>query len=344
MDLSSILDSNYIPLSLAINFANYQINANKLTLTYYPYNNKKKGNKNIELLLINSNDLQLSANFVFLPLCSVENTEKYNSRTNLCERINDCDLVSLNALFCMEENTPLACKENYFLNIYSDGSTECKNSCEENLRTPGSPINMGICNADCLSSDELYNCPHNLNDLQNYESNFECVNNYYRVDYHCYKTKNSEDLETKGALFYSRCNYPFNFHYDFTNFVRQITNGYIIEIWFMIDNFICPWDNNQLYIFYAYPHSIFRKKESSEIKYYYQYLSTPETELNFIHNYEWNKIVIFADRNKNKITVYQNFDLHSSNIIDISITSTLSNSLILVFCSVNGGNEYYGRE
>ncbi len=338
MDLSSILDSNYIPLSLAINFANYEISGNQLTLTYYPYNNKKRGNEN-KVLTINPNDLQLSANFVFLPLCNAENTEKYNSRTNLCERINDCDLVSLNALFCMEENTPLACKENYFLNIYSDGSTVCKNSCEENLRTPGSPINMGICNADCLSSDELYNCPHNLNDLQNYESNFECVNNYYRVDYHCYKTQISESIENKGALFYSRCNYPFNFHYDFTSFLNKITNGYIIEIWFMIDNFICPWDDDTLYIFYANPHSIYRNKTSGEIKYYYKHESASENELNLIHNYEWNKIVIFTDINNKKITVYQNFDLHSSNIIEISFTSTLSKNLILVFCSVNGSND-----
>ena len=159
---------------------------------------------------------------------------------------------------------------------------------------------MGICNADCLSNDELYNCPHNLNDLQNYESSFECVNNYYRVDYHCYKTINDDFIETKGALFYSRCNHPFNFFYEFKDFLSKINYSYIIEIWFMIDNVICKWDDTPLYIFYAAPHYIYRKKVGSQIKYYYKYSSTLENELKLIHNYEWNKIVIFADNNKKK--------------------------------------------
>ena len=338
MDMSLISNSNYIPLSLAINFANYEISSNTIKLTYYSYKNNLKGTLHLTLNLINPDDLELSANFIFLPLCNIENSEKYNSIINLCERINDCDLISLNALYCMGENLPLACKDNYFLNIYSDGLTECKNNCEENLRTPGSPINMGICNADCLSNDELYNCPHNLNDLQNYESSFECVNNYYRVDYHCYKTINDDFIETKGALFYSRCNHPFNFFYEFKDFLSKINYSYIIEIWFMIDNVICKWDDTPLYIFYAAPHYIYRKKVGSQIKYYYKYSSTLENELKLIHNYEWNKIVIFADNNKKKITVYQNFELKSSNIITINLSSGLPRTLTLVFCSVNGAD------
>ena len=120
----------------------------------------------------------------------------------------------------MEENSPLICKPNYFLNILSDQSTVCKTTCDTNLRTPGSALNIGVCNADCLDSDILRNCPHTLSDLQNYVSNFECVISYPRVDYQCFiRTGNAN--ENKGALFYSNCNRPYNFNHffssDFTN-------------------------------------------------------------------------------------------------------------------------------
>ena len=341
MDLGVIKETPFPSLSLAINFADYTISGSNLKLNYKTYSAYyKKGSNSITVVLNQTNNLQLSSNFVFLPLCNAENNEKYNSEINLCERIDNCDLISLNALYCMDENTPLVCKTNYFLNINSDGSTTCKSSCETQLRTPGSALNFGICNAECLDSNILRNCPHNLNDLQNYPSNFECVSSYPRVDYQCY-VRSGLSNENKGALFYSNCNYPYNFQHTFSDdFIKKIKNGYIIELWFMIDNVICDWSDNskKYYILYAFPHKIYRQGN----KFFYVVLNANPHELTQVHLYEWNKFIIYADTINNQITIYQNFnfdlqDEHGNyNIIQFGTTPL--NTLSIHFCSCAGND------
>ena len=341
MDLSLMPSETFPALSLAINFANYVLTGASLKINYNTYSAYyKKGTSSVTVTLEDITNLQLSSNFVFLPLCKGENNEKYNSETNLCERIDHCDLVSLNAIYCMEENTPLICKENYFLNINSDGSTTCKSSCETELRTPGSALNIGICNAECLDSNILRKCPHNLNDLQNYPSNFECVTSYPRVDYHCY-VRSGLSNENKGALFYSNCNYPYNFQHTFSNeLLLRIKDGYIIELWFMIDNVICDWSDSsqKFYILYAYPHEIYRQGN----KFYYVVLNSSPHELKQVHLYEWNKFIIYADTKKNEITIFQNFNFDlkdedgNDNIIHFGTTPL--NSLSIRFCSCSGSN------
>ena len=341
MDLSITKDPPFPSLSLAINFANYTNTLTNLKIYFYRYSAYyKKGTDTISVSFDGSN-LQLSSNFVFLPLCNPDNNEKYNSEINLCERINNCDLIGLNALYCMDENTPLACKTNYFLNINEDNTISCKSSCETQLRTPGSALNFGICNAECLDSNILRKCPHNLNDLQNYPTNFECVSSYPRVDYHCY-VRSGLSNENKGALFYSNCNYPYNFHHTFSeSFIQKIKNGYIIELWFMIDNVICDWSDNakKYYILYAYPHQIYRQGS----KFYYVVLDSSPHELTQVQLYEWNKFIIYADTIKNEITIYQNFnfDLKDENgkynIIKFG-TSSL-NTLSITFCSCYGNTQ-----
>ena len=343
MDLSLMPSETFPALSLAINFANYIINKStkKFTVTYQTYSSTfKRGEGLMESYLVNVNNLQLSANFVFLPLCNGESTEKYDPNTNLCVRIDNCDLIGLNAVYCMEENSPLICKPNYFLNILSDQSTVCKTTCDTNLRTPGSALNIGVCNADCLDSDILRNCPHTLSDLQNYVSNFECVISYPRVDYQCFiRTGNAN--ENKGALFYSNCNRPYNFNHFFSSELtnRISKNGYIIELWFMIDNIICEWNDGQTYhILYAYPHEVYRTGNN----FYYKVLGTNVHQLRQINLYEWNKLIIYADVMNSEITIYQNFNFdlkdEDGNDAIINFGTNKLNTLYIYFCSCYGNN------
>ena len=100
--------------------------------------------------------------------------------------------------------------------------------------------------------------------------------------------------ENKGALFYSNCNYPYNFQHTFSNeLLLRIKDGYIIELWFMIDNVICDWSDSsqKFYILYAYPHEIYRQGN----KFYYVVLNSSPHELKQVHLYEWNKFIIYAD-------------------------------------------------
>ena len=60
---------------------------------------------------------ELADNFIFLPLCNPLNNEKYDSESNLCQEIENCDLNALNCLYCMDENKALVCKTNYYINI-----------------------------------------------------------------------------------------------------------------------------------------------------------------------------------------------------------------------------------
>ena len=324
MDLSLIGNETLPALTFAMNFANYKLAGSGIDITYTGCNPKYKCSNNNVRVPLSSVNFQLSSNFVFLPLCDINKVEKYNSETNLCESIDDCDLSSLNALYCMDENTPFLCKKNYFLNINSDGSTECKNQCENNLRTPGSATNFGICNADCLSTEILQNCPHNLNDLQNYVTNFKCVNECSRIDYQCIE-------ENKSALFYNSCNYPYNFKHEYpqTFWENYAPNGYIIELWFMLDNVICQWNDNnkKYYIFYTNVHQIYRYN----LKYYYSFENNGAQELNEINQYEWNKILIITE--KNSVTIYQNFNYNEKKTISIT---NYPLSMTLYFCSNPG--------
>ncbi len=328
MDLSKI---NSLPsLSLAINFDIYQVNGNIYSVEIHKFNLKNEINSMlIDITSTNVDDIKLPSNFIFLPLCDPTKKEKYNSNNNLCEEIIYCNENELNAKFCSDEFTPLICS-NIFLTINNDGTTFCSNNCEFNTRSPGTYNSMGLCNTDCLSNDIITNCPHLSSELQNFKISFLCNENYNRINYQCIKKDNS--YSNDGALFYSRCNNPFNINYEFSNELKnQLNIGYIIEFWIMFDNVYCIEEiNNVVYhYFIIHPHEIIKINN----KYYYRIISRiNDIQLSNLHQYEWNKIIIKVDLSNNKINIFENF----GNEITKTINEPLSLSYIS-FCSDKGG-------
>ena len=341
MDLTKINEKTFPPLTFVLNFAQYTLNGSTLTLKYRRFNNANQlltGTKDFTIL--DPNKLELSSNFIFLPLCNPEDHEKYNKDTNLCEEISNCDLNGLNAIYCMDENTPLLCKDNYYLNLNQDGTIVCSGACPSGrLRSPGTANGQGICSAECISSEFLQTCPNTAASILSYQNSFACKSVYPRINYQCFDAYNSEN---KGALFYSRCNNPPNIYHSFStnSFTTQyISKGYSIEFWFMIDHVICPTNtltSGEYYYFYASPHAI---SWNTTKKYYYKYIPDNNYDqdiTSLIAEYEWNKIVIMTDMTdpaNQVITVYVNF--HKEPIIIKGIVSVLSLKNI-AFCTRKG--------
>ena len=334
IDLTKI---NSLPsLSLAINFDNYQLNANIFSVQIQQFNLKNEITSNlIQIPSTNVNDIKLPSNFIFLPLCDPTKKEKYNINTNLCEEIIYCNENALNAKFCNDEFTPLICS-NSFLTINDDGTTFCSNNCDFNTRSPGTHNSMGLCNTDCLSNEIIKTCPHLSSELQNFKISFLCNDNYNRINYQCIKKDNS--YSNDGALFYSRCNNPFNINYGFSDDLKnQLNIGYIIEFWIMFDNIYCTEEiNNHVYhYFLIYPHQIIKL---NKVYYYRIKNSVNDIPLNNLHQYEWNKIIIKVDIDNDKVIIIENFGNEISKIINEPLLLSY-----ISFCSNKGGEGYKSR-
>ena len=324
MDMYKIDKEQFPPLTLAINFALFTVddkdNPPKLSFEVRKYTSLENliYPTSLVLEIEDPNDKELAANFIFLPLCNPLENEKYDSTKQLCQEIYDCDKVLLNALYCMEEKTPLICKTNYYINIDStkDDAVECLNYCKGRYyRSPGTLPTQGICGTDCFSVDILKTCPNTAASILNYQNDFACLTGLTRIGYQCF---NNLEAKNKGALFYSGINYPYNIYQSFTNdFLSLIGSGYVLEFWFMIDNVIYNNTNFKTDVKYHYfnakPHEIYVENH----KYYYLFNSGDgplyyKQELTgLIHQYEWNKIVIFADATISgvkEVRVYVNFD------------------------------------
>jgi len=257
----------------------------------------------------------------------------------------------------MDEYTPLICKVNYYINIdQNDNKVECLNYCKDDkfFRSPGTYPSQGICGTDCLSSDELKTCPNSASSILTYESDFECNFGFIRIGYQCFRQPTNA-LPNKGALFYSGFNYPYNIYQDFrqsSSFQSQIKSGYILEFWFMIDNVINTNFNKNIEYFYfnADPHEVYLKKDNEvTINYWYRckYSSSDARLLtNLIHQYEWNKIMIFSDNvskmGSKNIIIYVNFNKANKIQVTISDDNDLKLNSI-VFCSNNPGVTNYPK-
>jgi hypothetical protein len=132
MDMTQIGTGQFPPLTFAVNFAHYNFRTS--ILKYKKYTSLDNIAKTIEKTLVYplNKNTQLCSNFDFLPLCDPTTKEKYNPETKLCQEITLCDPTELNAVYCMEERTPLICKKNYYINIdSSDGTVTCENYCKD---------------------------------------------------------------------------------------------------------------------------------------------------------------------------------------------------------------------
>ena len=345
MDMHSIGKKEFPPLTFTLIFKEYNS-----THLFFKYNNYSYLDNlitpDIKVLEIeNTNSKELSANFVFLPLCNPLKGEKFNEETQLCQEIDNCDPTALNCLYCMDENKPLVCKTNYYINIDSEKETvECLNYCQGRYyRSPGTLPTQGICGTDCLSVDVLMTCPNSGSSILRYQNDFACLAGFTRIGYQCF---NEIEEPNKGALFYSGINYPYNIYQSFTNdFITLIGNGYILEFWFMIDNVIYNStnfiQNEKYHYFNSKPHEIYLEKSSSDqLKYWYLFnkgegSTDYKQELtDLIHQYEWNKILIFVDATISgikEIRVIVNFDKENTKKFNVTIGDL---SLIYIaFCS-----------
>ena len=104
----------------------------------------------------------------------------------------------------MDENKPLVCKTNYYINIDDSRDTvECLNYCKNNFyRSPGTLTTQGICGTDCISQDYLLTCPNSASSILSYQNDFQCKTGFYRIGYQCFEAP-IEERENEGALFYS---------------------------------------------------------------------------------------------------------------------------------------------
>ena len=328
MDMSTIGSYEFPPLTLAINFAsfnftgdapNYSTEFDLYYRKYTSYDNKVR--VQIERLKFRDNKFELAKNFHFQPLCNPITKEKYNAETELCEEISVCDYTELNAVYCMEEKTPLICKKNHYINIdQSSGAVTCENSCIDSnyFRTPGSNETTGICGTECLSNIILKTCPNSASSILTYQSDFECNNGFNRIGYQCIPEP-TNSLPNKGALFYSGMNYPYNIVYDFskTTISNNIGTDYVLEFWFMIDNTIKTSCINKCHYFFSKPHQIYMQKDTNgDFIYYYQFGSKSHEVISGLHTYEWNKILIFVEKEEFIIKFYANFDKSNPIIIE----------------------------
>ena len=341
MDLSKITTNQFPPLTLVINSDSFKFEKDShgnlldnIKLNYNQYSSLDNIlTPQTKTLTFENNEYELASNFVFLPLCNPVTKEKFNQETSLCEEITLCDETELNAIYCMEEKTPLICRKNFYINIDSDGSVTCQNLCQDptKFRTPGSHETTGICGTDCLSVDILKTCPNSASSILTYENDFECTDGYYRIGYQCipFPTNN---LPNKGALFYSGLNHPYNIYQKIKT---NVGKNYVLEFWFMIDNVLYTnFETGKNYhYFYFYPHQLYLKLIDGIIKYYYKFnsIEIEITPSDLIHKYEWNKILIFTEENDDEVNLTINFDkARTMHIHKNNLDNTLT---YLAFCS-----------
>ena len=350
MDMSQILTSQFPPLTLAVNFASFEFKKDgtgkilpNIDLSYSKYTSLGNvlSTENNPIGFYADMEFALASNFVFLPLCNPISKEKFNFETSLCEEITSCDETELKALYCMGEATPLICRDNYYININSDGTVECLNYCKNDkyFRSPGTHISTGICGTECLSSDVLKTCPNSASAILTYESDFECKQGYNRIGYQCLSEANSVN-PNEGALFYSGINYPYNIFHEVE--IKNNLNGkYVLEFWFMIDHVIYTnFRDNKVYYFYAFGHEVYLQKLSNGgIEYHYKYGSTDVVNLNdLLSKYEWNKFLIFVNEEKKTIKLVINFNKKESiDLYDIVV----QNNNYIKFCSNQRGDRLY---
>ena len=356
MNMYQIGREEFPPLSLAIDFNVNNENKSLLFFKYKIYSTFEElffTSETKNYTIYDNSDNELSENFIFLPLCDPLSDEKYDEEKQLCQEIDNCDKISLNCLYCMEENTPLICKNHYYINIDSQKEkVECLNYCQGNYyRSPGTAPNQGICGTDCISFDILKTCPNTAASILTYQNDFACLTGYSRIGYQCF---NLVEEPNPGALFYSGINYPYNIYQSFSNdFISLIGNGYVLEFWFMIDNVIYNSSifqiNEKYHYFYSKPHEIYvQKSDINSLKYVYLFSpggSEPdhyEDLTTLIHQYEWNKILIFVDATISgikEIRVVVNFD--KKNTIKFDVNGGL-NLAFIAFCSTDPNEDNTG--
>ena len=337
VDLSQFDEKTIFPqLLFVVNFANFNFITKKLTYQVFnpqtvstPNRKYTKIEYSISLKFPLESTFELSSNFIFLPLCPLRN--KYDINNNIC-LLNS--ISCNNGEVCSDENNPIVCKNNFFLNIKNDQSVYCSSKCENNkMRTPGNHEILPICNSNIPENNIL-----NTNfDGKNLNVNFCDQNEYFQIDYKCKKNP------LISALFYSRCYNPPNFTFLITTSIQNnFINGYFFEIWIKLENVLntCSRTYSKEYLLYANPNSIYLNTEDNN--FYYNIIGTIYTKMiNGISLHEWNKILIKVTLNPSigqNVYIYINNNLNPEPIIN-NIEESINMQLQSIsFCSfgING--------
>ena len=286
---------------------------------------------------------ELSANFIFLPLCEIGDSikMKYDPTKNLCVTIEECNLVELKGYYCMEENTPLCCEPGQYIDYDGTSRISCNTGCNRNLmiRQPGTGENPGICNSEC--PDNVQNCPSFS--LNNYGNGFVCMGGFYRIAYQCIDSQYDEN----SALFFSKCyNSPNFYRIISTETQDKLSYGYYYEFWFKLDHILTDCkdiDHQQKeYYLYSTPHTMYLDT-TTNIFYYEISGTTSNSQISGISDYEWNKIIISTTLDPTigqNVEVYLNFDFENPRASFPSISSSVDMTLKYIsFCSRSGSGD-----
>ena len=333
------------------NFAEFTLSNKNLVYRYQfrPYNYGsgqgmviERFNKVLELA-DTSATFELCANFRFMPLCefSTKTKMKYDPNRNYCVFIADCDLTELNAYYCMEERTPICCLPHYYITSDDSGQIYCRGGCiNEDIRNPGTHETQGICNSNCIKGTKQ--CPGTSSaHLSDYQLNYKCEDDRYRIGYHCVESKYNE----RSSLFFSKC-------YNSPSFTQTISDdnqylfrtGYFLEFWFKLDHMLDKCQDsyttkNKEYYFYSIPHTIYLDTTTNIFYYENTDNSALQGQIAGINDYEWNKVYIRTRINEKQIDLFLNFEIANPKLSFTDIENTDLQISKITFCArKNSGN------
>ena len=347
----AMLDSNNMQAMLFfVNFADFELSTKRLE--YYIQYRRYQDTTYVKYQYITTlspvnegSTFELSANFIFLPLCEIgsEIKMKYDPKKNLCVNIESCDLEKLKAYYCMGEDTPLSCYSGQFIDYdETNKQISCHTVCNQNLviRQPGAGANVGICNSQC--PDNVQTCPSN--NLNNYRSGFVCNGGYYRIAYQCLDSS----LDENSALFFSKCYNSPNFYRTLSEQTKsKLSYGYYYEFWFKLDNMLTdckdiPHQPREFYL-YSTPHSIYLDTTSNLFYYEISVATSYNTQISGISDYEWNKIIIRTTLHPSlgqNVDVFLNFDFKNPIVSFSGISTSIDMTLLYIsFCSRSGSGD-----
>lgn len=289
MDLSNMGKDYFPSIVFATNFANFDLANKKLRYSLYDYGVVPSINLQLTVVIPVGSTFALAANFSPLPLCDPASKMKYDSATNTCKQITSCVNASLFAWYCTDENVPLTCYNNYYMNL--SGTTQaCTSACPTGvMRTPGSVGTQAICNTTCGAS--VQSCPNASGLISAISSNFACSSSFDKISYQCSPQANT----VNSAIFFSRCYQMPNIYRDLSvTTTSKLSSGHILEFWFKIDPILntCTRSLTTEYYLYAPPHSIYKDVASNN--FFYQIVGYPAYtgQLPSIQKFEWNRIMI----------------------------------------------------
>jgi hypothetical protein len=340
IDLTKVAINTFSSLVMAVNFSNYNYNTN--VLNYELYYTNIKNSPTVTLSVIGGATLALSANFSPLPLCDPTQNYQFDLNSLSCVAITQCIKSSLNANYCTKDNTPLSCINNYYYDSGNDGTAlnpaVCSASCSNSSpRHPGTNIGNAICNYNC---NNVITCPNtSVSQMKNYPTNYICQNGFTRVNYSCI----TSTVASSTAFYFSKFFNTPNIFRDFTTINTKISNGYLLEFWFKLDNIFSTTNAalTRAYYFYSIPHTIYLDIASNTFKYLNTNLATTSYTMQSIQRYEWNRIIIkYVNVNGSfNLYIFVNYQFTNPEVTILNIPVAVSQNLMsIAFCNTVDGN------